>query len=100
MTTAAISGRRSLVSIAAAQGEESARLGHDTFSTWAYETNAARPDVIEACLSHRETNKVKAAYNRAQFAAERRALLTSWANYLSGQAPSNVVQINDIRAAA
>ena len=54
----------------------------------------------QACLSHREADNVKAAYNRAQFAAERRALLISWANYLSGQAPSNVVQINDIRAAA
>ncbi len=53
-----------------------------TFSTWAYETNAARPDVIEACLAHREADKVKAAYNRAQFAAERRALLAAWADYL------------------
>lgn len=53
-----------------------------TFSTWAYETNAARPDVIEACLAHRESDKVKAAYNRAQFAAERRTLLAAWADYL------------------
>jgi integrase len=54
-----------------------------TFSTWAYETAAARPDVIEACLAHREADKVKAAYNRAQFNAERRALLTAWADYLT-----------------
>lgn len=53
-----------------------------TFSTWAYETAAARPDVIEACLAHREADKVKAAYNRAQFNDERRALMAAWADYL------------------
>lgn len=54
-----------------------------TFSTWAYETAAARPDVIEACLAHRETDRIKAAYNRAEFAAERRALLEAWSGYLT-----------------
>lgn len=54
-----------------------------TFSTWANETGAARPDVIEACLAHEESNRVRAAYNRAQFADERRALLVAWAEYLN-----------------
>lgn len=53
-----------------------------TFSTWAYATNAARSDVIEACLAHQEQNRVKAAYNRAQFAKEEgrclRSGLISW----------------------
>lgn len=53
-----------------------------TFSTWANETGAGRPDVIEACLAHEEGNRVRAAYNRAKFANERRALLQQWANYL------------------
>src|SRR5262249_29564582 len=53
-----------------------------TFSTWAYETAAARPDVIEACLAHREADRVKAAYNRAVFMTERRALLMAWAAHL------------------
>jgi integrase len=53
-----------------------------TFSTWANETQAARPDVIEACLAHQETDRVRAAYNRAQFAEERRVLLAAWASYL------------------
>jgi hypothetical protein len=60
-----------------------------TFSTWAYETAAARPDIIEACLAHRESDCVKAAYNRAQFAAERRALLLAWADYLGSKVPAN-----------
>jgi integrase len=54
-----------------------------TFSTWANETGAARPDVVEACLAHKEGDKVRRAYNRASFAAERRALLEAWAAYLA-----------------
>jgi integrase len=54
-----------------------------TFSTWANETGAGRPDVIEACLAHEESNRVRAAYNRAQFMDERRALLLAWADYLA-----------------
>lgn len=53
-----------------------------TFSTWANETAAARPDVIEACLAHEEANRVRASYNRAEFAKERAELLSAWANYL------------------
>jgi integrase len=55
-----------------------------TFSTWANETGAARPDVIEACLAHEESNRVRAAYNRAKFNEERRQLLEAWAGYLKG----------------
>lgn len=61
-----------------------------TFSTWANESGAARPDVIEACLAHEETNRVRAAYNRAEFAEERRALLAAWSEYLS-QPPAQVL---------
>lgn len=65
-----------------------------TFSTWANETGAARPDVIEACLAHSEGNRVRAAYNRAQFAGERRALLAAWADYLA-RAAAPVVRLPD-----
>jgi len=63
-----------------------------TFSTWAYDTAAARPDVIEACLAHSEADKVKAAYNRAQFTDERRALLAAWSSYLA-QPAAPVIQL-------
>jgi integrase len=53
-----------------------------TFSTWANETGAARPDVIEACLAHQEGDKVRKAYNRARFNEERRALLVAWSEFL------------------
>ncbi|MBT9486570.1 MAG: tyrosine-type recombinase/integrase [Rubrivivax sp.] len=54
-----------------------------TFSTWANETGAARPDVIEACLAHQEGDRVRKAYMRAQFNAERRAVLSAWSDYLA-----------------
>jgi integrase len=70
-----------------------------TFSTWAHETGAARPDVIEACLAHREADRVRAAYNRAQFMAERKALLAAWAEYCDGKAPAaNVIEFPQPRA--
>jgi hypothetical protein len=59
------------------------RRASATFGTWAYDTAAARPDVIEACLAHREAAMVKAAFNRAHFTDERRALLAAWAEYLA-----------------
>lgn len=40
------------------------------------------PDVIERQLAHAERNKVRAAYNRAQYMAERRKMMQSWAEYL------------------
>lgn len=42
------------------------------------------PDVIERQLAHAERNKVRAAYNRAQYMAERRQMMQAWADYLDG----------------
>jgi integrase len=39
-------------------------------------------DVIERQLAHAERNKVRAAYNRAQYLAERKKMMQVWANYL------------------
>jgi len=40
------------------------------------------PDVIELQLAHKERNKVRAAYNRAERLAERREMMQAWADYL------------------
>lgn len=51
------------------------------------------PDVIERQLAHVPGNKVRAAYNRAEYLPERRKMMDEWANYLdalrtlTGQAP-------------
>jgi integrase len=42
------------------------------------------PDVIERQLAHAERNKVRAAYNRAQYLDERTRMMQAWADYLDG----------------
>ena len=69
-----------------------------TFSTWANE-RGYRPDVVEACLAHRERDRVRAAYNRARFDAERRQLLIDWAAFVGGARQARVEGINEARAA-
>lgn len=39
-------------------------------------------DVIELQLAHKERNKVRAAYNRAERLSERRKMMQAWADYL------------------
>ena|SRR5690348_15901721 len=53
------------------------------------------PDVIERQLAHAERNKVRAAYNRAQYMAERRKMMQAWADYLDAlkAGTTNVVPI-------
>ena len=41
-----------------------------------------RHDVIERQLAHKEGNKVRAVYNQAEYADERREMLQWWANYV------------------
>lgn len=53
------------------------------------------PDVIERQLAHAERNKVRAAYNRASYMAERRKMMQAWADYLDAlrQSRGNVVRL-------
>jgi integrase len=44
------------------------------------------PDVIERQLAHAERNKVRAAYNRSSYLAERRKMMQQWANMLDALA--------------
>jgi integrase len=50
-----------------------------------------RPDVIERQLAHQEQNAVRAAYNRAEYLNERRAMMKRWADHLDTIAAENVV---------
>ena len=51
------------------------------FSTLAHE-EGKRTEIIEKCLAHAENNKVKAAYNHAEYLEERKELMQWWADYL------------------
>ena len=39
-------------------------------------------DVIERQLSHKESNKIRAAYHRSEYQPERRKMMQQWADYL------------------
>lgn len=48
-------------------------------------------DIIERQLAHAERNKVRAAYNRAQYLPERRKMMQWWADYLDHAATNEKV---------
>lgn len=52
-----------------------------TFSTH-FNATGASIDVIEHCLAHVPGNRVRAAYNRHAYQAERRDLLQTWADHV------------------
>ena len=62
-----------------------------TASTILNEANMFRPDVIERQLSHIERNRIRAAYNAAEYMDERREMLQWWADFIDR--PTNVVQM-------
>lgn len=43
-----------------------------------------RPDVIEKQLAHKDSNRIRAIYNRAEYFPERIKLMQDWADYLDG----------------
>lgn len=57
------------------------------FSTIANEKNW-NPDWIELCLAHVQGDKVRAAYNAAQYIDQRRELLQWWADFLDSKNPA------------
>ena len=51
-----------------------------SFSSMAYEKSGFPGEVIEKCLAHEEKNRIKAAYNRAEYLEQRRQLMQWWGN--------------------
>lgn len=58
-----------------------------------------RPDVIERQLAHKERNKVRASYNRAEYLDERRAMMQQWAD-LTEQIARDKKKVTPIKRAA
>jgi integrase len=52
-------------------------------------------DVIERQLAHAERNKVRAAYNRAQYLPERKRMMQHWADYIDNAATGSNVLIGN-----
>jgi integrase len=65
-------------------GYHSRATGHGFRSTASTVLNehGFRPDVIERQLAHGERDKVRAAYNHAQYLPERRKMMQWWADFL------------------
>ena len=70
-------------------GYHSRTTGHGFRSTAStiLNENGFMPDVIERQLAHGERNKVRAAYNHAQYLPERRKMMQWWADYIDSVTP-------------
>jgi integrase len=54
-----------------------------------------RPEIIERQLAHADRNTIRAVYNQAEYAHERREMLQWWADYVQSlRHGSNVIPIN------
>ncbi len=53
-----------------------------SFSSMAYEKSGFPSEVIEKSLAHEEKNKIKRAYNRAEYLMQRKQLMQWWGNRL------------------
>jgi integrase len=83
------------------EGEVTVHGFRSAFSTWAAETHAATPDVVECALAHKEQDRIRRAYMRGAFIEQRRALMDQWSAFLAGgEVPaSNVVEFGRRRVA-
>lgn len=55
-----------------------------TASTWLNE-QGFRADVIERQLAHAERNRIRAAYNRAEYVDERASMMQAWADFVDSR---------------
>lgn len=55
------------------------------------------PDVIELQLAHTDSNKVRAAYNRASKMPQRKKMMQAWADYLDGLRADDGRKVRAIR---
>ena len=65
--------------------------GFRTMASTALNEMGFDPDVIERQLAHQEQNAVRAAYNRAEYLNERRAMMRHWATFVDDVSGGNVV---------
>jgi integrase len=65
--------------------------GFRTVASTLLNEQGAPADAIERQLAHAERNGVRDAYNRAEYLAERRHMMQSWADYLDRLAADGVV---------
>jgi len=62
-----------------------------TFRDWAAETTDFPGDMAEVALAHKIGNAVEAAYRRGDMVEKRRAMMTAWSEFLTGERRSGKV---------
>ena len=68
-------------------------------STMLNESEKWQPDAIERQLAHVESNKVRAAYDRAEHLPERRRMMQWWAEHIDSlKQPADVIDLEQQRA--
>ena len=65
-------------------GDEMTDHGFRSMASTMLHEQGWNTDVIERQLAHAERNRVKAAYNHAEYLPERRKMMQAWADYLDG----------------
>jgi integrase len=88
------SGLRGVVRDMMERSELSVHGFRATFKTWAGETTATPYEVIESSLAHGViSNKIEAAYRRADFFDKRRKLMDAWSEFAGngGERTGNIV---------
>jgi len=55
------------------------------------------PDVIERQLAHEDDDKIRSAYNRAEYLLERKKMMQWWADYLDAVVVSSDEKIHKLR---
>ncbi len=64
------------------------------FRDWVAERTSYPGDMAEVALAHRVGNAVEAAYRRGDMVEKRRAMMSTWAEYLAGAVPKDAKIIN------
>jgi integrase len=55
------------------------------------------PDVIEAALAHVDSNKVRSAYNRAEYLERRRVLMCNWSQQIEDAAMGKISSTDNVK---
>ena len=59
--------------------------------TAAEESGKFRTEVLESALAHTKNNEIIAAYNRAEYLAERIDLMQWWGSYIQAQKHKSII---------
>jgi integrase len=74
-------------------GQASVHGFRASFKSWAGDTAAAEPEVVERCLAHIIKDKTERAYDRSTMLKRRAVLLELWADFLDGRHDQRVVKL-------